>query len=900
MFIGAPRPPVSLSDLGEHRLRDLAEPERLYQVDHPDFELHDFEPLPSLTGNRPNNLLIQPNAFIGREKELSELRQMLADGGQRLVTIIAPGGYGKSRLAVQFCADRLDDFKNGVFAVLLAPVGDHSRIVGATADSLGFQFYGASDPKEQLLNYLREKEMLVHFDNFEHVMEGRELVGDILATAPGVSVLVTSREPLRLKAEKVFQIEPLPVEIEGGDGLSDAEILFIDRASLVEPGFDASAFSAKTIREICSRLEGVPLSLELAAAWADSFTLSELKSELESQIELIARMADVPERHRSIRASLDWSYNLLTDEQRAILRAVSCFRGGFFAEGGEAVTGIKGLRMKLAGLCDKSWLYTRESLGKTRFFVRDAAAREYSFKKLKESADWENIVSAHSKYYANLLDVKGAKLKGHGQLEAVRMLTVEFENLLEALDTALNSSAEELILPFAEHLSRYSEMVSKWIQCLPWYERILETGDSLGSETVRMKALLGIGNLSWRLGRYAEASGKLEQARILAESLGERKSQADSLRGIGLAAYSQGRYADAEKFYNKSLVISREAGYMHSMARVLIELATVIGLMGQYEKSLKLNSESLKIFRVIGDRRGISICLCNMGNAIIVRGRYAEAEKLINESLEIFREFGERSGIAYCLLYIGNAAKSQGRYADAETQYENGLEIFREIGDRNGIAWCHLNLGIAATFQGRNAEAEKLYGDGREIFREIGNRRGIAFSLLRLGHAAYMQGWYAQSEKLLGESLDIFREIGDRQGIAAALYAIAQLRLTTSDISAARLFLVEAFGIMKEPGDLDQSVESLLVAGALLEIAGNPEDGAVLLVGATHNARYANYHPNPLYQREADASIERLEKEIDSEKLAQLSFRGEAMTLAELIEFAEERIGDLVATIAKD
>ncbi|MCD6283021.1 adenylate/guanylate cyclase domain-containing protein [bacterium] len=351
-----------LTDLGSHHLRDLAEPEHLYQLDHPDFALHEFPPLPTLS-YRPNNLVYQPNAFIGREREHAELKRLILEKKQRLITVTAPGGYGKSRLATQLCANLLDFFENGVFEVLLAPVGSHERIVSATADALGFQFYGKAEPQQQLIDYLREKQMLISFDNFEHVMEGKDLLSEILQHAPKVSLLVTSREPLRLKAEKVYRLEPLPTgvgrahqpgkeaalvsaaypgESEGREELPEAVQLFLDRATLVKHDFALTAENFALVSEICAKLDGVPLSLELAAAWADSFTLGELLTEVEHQLELTAKMSDVPERQRSIRASLDWSYNLLSDEQRNVIRAVSTFKGGFFFEAAMGVDTLLG------------------------------------------------------------------------------------------------------------------------------------------------------------------------------------------------------------------------------------------------------------------------------------------------------------------------------------------------------------------------------------------------------------------------------------------------------------------------------------------------------------------------------------------------------------------------------
>gem|GEM_PF-895681 len=1087
---------AKLTDLGSHHLRDLAEPERLYQLDHPEFALHEFPPLPTLEF-RPNNLVYQPNAFIGRAREHGELKELILEKNKRLITLTAPGGYGKSRLATQLCANLLDFFENGVFEVLLAPVGSHERIVTTTAAALGFQFYGRAEPKSQLIDYLREKQMLISFDNFEHVMEGKDLLAEILQHAPKVSLLVTSREPLRLKAEKVYKLAPLPVAVTTGVGtrqvpgvgtrhptgvgtsvptppnlanefaspvvaeteIPEAAQLFVDRATLVKHDFSLTEKNLATVNEICAKLDGVPLAVELAAAWADSFTLPELLSEVERQLELTAKMTDVPARQRSIRASLDWSYNLLTEEQREVIRAVSTFRGGFFFEAAECVVGRglaprlpenpkdgaiqvhppsaapeatrvralqKNLRNLLSQLSDKGWLFTREMLAKTRFFVRDTATHQYAFEKLKQNgvgtrqvpgvgtsvptleggqasvptleggqasvptppnlanefaspgvSEYESRVLAHAGYFAELIEREGERLKGHGQMEALKILGVELENIYEAIDTCLKRTvgrpaaaadfgvgtrqvpgvgtrqvpgvgtsvptleggqasvptppnlanefaspaitgetnlrqgsggqapALPLLLPFAQHLESYLDKVSRWLEGLPWYERMLKHAEKLEDRapprwaspprraSLQTPASLGLSRLLWRLSRYEEAEKEAKAARKLAEKAGDRASLATAVRTLGNVASDQGRYEEAEKLHRESLEIKREIGDRNGIATSLNNLGLVASGQGRYEEAEKLYQESLKIKREIGDRWGIASSLNNLGNVVHAQGRYDEAERLYRESLTIQREIGDRSGIAMSLNNLGIVASGQGRYEEAEKLHKESLDIMREIGDRRGIANSLNCLGIAAYLQGRYAEAEKLYYESLEIRREIGERSGIAMSLNCLGLAAYDQGRYAEAEKLYYESLEIRREIGERSGIAASLNNLGAAQAKQARFSEARNSLSEGIETAKEIGNPTDIICGAVVEGYLLADTGHFASSAVILTSAQHQAKEMKYKLEPMEQGMLDEGMAKLKDALSEEELAEAQARAEAMTLDELTDFALKALEEL-------
>ena len=901
---------AKLTDLGSHHLRDLAEPERLYQLDHPDFTLHKFPPLPTLE-HRPNNLVYQPNAFIGRDAEMAELKALLTGGtgvspvipsaanhgrdgratgdrprpakqGQhRLITLTAPGGYGKSRLATQLCANLLDRYENGVFEVLLAAVGSHERIVSATADALGFQFYGKTDPKKQLVDYLREKRILVCFDNFEHVMEGKTLLAEILQHAPRVSLLVTSREPLRLKAEKVYKLEPLTTGVgraeNGGTGVSpviplvdnhgrdgratgptapedgaiqvralqveeeplpEAVQLFTDRATLVKHDFTLTEENLALVNTICERLDGIPLSIELAAAWADSFTLSELLAEVENRLELTAKMTDVPERHRSIRASLGWSYSLLADEQREVIRAVSTFKGGFFFDAAEFIvghtkasgTGVspvipsatnhgrdgratndksalqKNLRKILTELREKGWLFTREALGKTRFFIRDAATHQYAREKLQGSNAYETVVLAHARYFAELIEREGEELKGHDQMRTMKALGTELGNIYGALDASLKAEDTELLLSFAKHLASYLDIVSQWQEGIPKYQRLAEKAKKLGDPALRMHALLRLARLLWRLSLYDESE--------------------------------------------------------------------------------KAASEVRELARETGDRKSLALALGNMGNVARDQGRYEKAKKLYQESLQIKREIGDSSGIAMSLQGLGFVAWDQGRYEKAEKLYRESLEIVREIGNRFGIAESLFGLGLVLCDMGRLDEAEKLHLESLTIERETGDRWGIAASLCSMGIVAFHQTNYEKAQKLVNESLHLFRQIGDRNGVSSCLSLLGTIYIKLERVEDACEHLKEALQVSKDIGARNVGAWALVASGNLLAKAGRSMESAMFLLGAEQQAKSIGHKLYTVGQHDLDAGIAKVKEALSEEELAEVKARAEKMSLEELTEYA--------------
>ncbi|MCD6282314.1 tetratricopeptide repeat protein [bacterium] len=367
-------------------------------------------------------------------------------------------------------------------------------------------------------------------------------------------------------------------------------------------------------------------------------------------------------------------------------------------------------------------------------------------------------VLAHAQYFAELIEREGERLKGHGQLEAIKILGIELENIYEGLDTALNREDADLLLPFAKYLESYLDILSRWQEGLSWYERILSEAERLKQRPLQMQASLGLSRLLWRLSRYEEAEKEVNAAKKLAEEAGDRKSLALALHNLGFAVSVQGRYEEAEQ----------------------------------------LHQESLKIFREIGDRRGIASSLNSLGNVAYNQGRDKEAEKLYQESLEIRREIGDGWGIALSLRNLGVIAYLRGRYKEAEKLFQENLKTYREIGDRSGIANSLNNLGIVAHMQGKYDEAERLYKECLKILREIGDRAGTAMSLNNLGALFIKVERFSDARLHLQEALQVSSEIGARDMNIEGLVTCGYLLVMTGRLKESAVILTGAERQAKE------------------------------------------------------------------------------------------------------
>ncbi|MFQ5855302.1 MAG: tetratricopeptide repeat protein [Anaerolineae bacterium] len=826
----------------------------------------------------PNNLPHELTNFVGRQEELAEIAARLENPACRLLTLAGPGGVGKTRLALRAASERMAQYPDGVYFVRLAPLSSADFMVAAIAEALGIHFYGREDPKVQLLNRLREKRMLLVMDNFEHLLAGAELVIEILQHAPEVKILVTSREPLNFQAEWCVDIEGLLYpegRLEARDWGLERETrpsddtqyvirstqyaavrLFVERAGQVRAGFRLSQATTPDVVRICQFLEGMPLGIELAAAWVRRFSCSRIVREIERNRStalttgldfLTTSMRDVPERHRSLRAVFDWSWNLLSEEERASFRKLSVCRGGFRSEAAEQVAGAS--PRVLASLVGKSML-RRTPAGR---YEMHELLRQYAGEKLHAfPADEKQAQELHCRYYATFLHQREEAIRNEARTDVLDEVGDEIENVRHGWEWAIAQWQVGEIGKYLDSLYHFY-----WIR--GWYHegeevfgRAAERLDARlrpsqvefnrrvdpgqAREVIQGKILLRQGRFCFRLNHYKKARDVLRRSLAVSRHHQMPEEIASTLHTLGYVAYMVGDYEKAKELCQQSLAICEEARDRHEMAKCLNALGLAVVGLGQYAEARRLHERSLAVSREIGNQRTAARALSYLGLLAGSMGEYAEARKLCRESLEVYGTMGDQWGVAHTLDYLGNIARWTGEYAEAERLYQESAVIWREIGHRWGIAVFAMHMGELACLSREYTEARHHYEEGLGVFEEIGDRPGIASCLGGLGRVAQALGHYEEAGELFHESLAVNREINKAGGIAMSLQDLGNLAGAQAEKQAARAHCREALKIAVDINAVPLVLEILVGIAVLLTEEGEGGQALELLSLACHHA----------------------------------------------------------------
>jgi predicted ATPase/transcriptional regulator with XRE-family HTH domain len=709
------------------------------------------ETTPPSSPQRPrHNLPVPATALIGREREVAAVCALFCGLDLRLVTLTGPGGVGKTRLALQVAADLLDVFPEGVYVVSLASLRDSNLVIATVAQTLGVRETGGQSLFNSLVVCLRRKRILLLLDNFEHLLEAAPLVADLLASCPTIAVLVTSRAPLRLCGEQEFAVPslelPPPIktteitevgrvagkEVREASASTVAELiqyaavrLFTDRAGSLRPGFALTPESGSAVAAICQRLDGLPLAIELAAAWVRLFEPAALLARLANPLALLTLGArDLPDRQRTLRATIDWSYHLLDEAEQALFARLSVFMSGCTLDAIEAVCNANGdlsvtCIARVASLIEKNLLRSGAGLdGQPRLAMLETI-HSYARERLDAREETTAFQQRHATYYLTLAEAGEALLRGPAQRRQWEWLEIEYDNLRTALGWSLGGGDAETGVRLAGALSDFWDRRGYLSEGRGWLAAAL--AQSSVTTATRAKAFAQAARLALTQGDYPAASTLLEASMILFRELGRSSEVAEVLNTQGHVALNQGDEKRAVALFEESLALSREIRHDRSAAWTLWSLGHLARSQRDYARAGMLYDEGLALFESLGDTRGIGFTLWALGNLARSQKDDIRAAVYYDEALALAQKAGDRAGIASARHKQSYLALHRGDHARAEALLLESLALSRDIELTDQIAWDLAGLGGVAAAQGRPERAVRLLAAAAAWFDSVGH-----------------------------------------------------------------------------------------------------------------------------------------------------------------------------------
>ena len=677
---------------------------------------------------RRHNLSIARTSFIGRETETLEVKRLLAM--TRLLTLTGAGGCGKTRLALEVAGDLVGAYPEGVWLVDLAPLTEAELVPQAVAQALGVYEQPGHPLTETLEDALRSRKMVLVVDNCEHLVEAVVgLVDALLDSCPGLRVLATSREPLNAAGEVNWVVPSLtvpdsrqeeaytPRELEGYESMR----LFVERARRRDPSFELTLRNGQAVAQVCRRLEGIPLAIELAAGRMEVLSAEQLASRLEDFLKLLTGGRTADPRHRTLRATLEWSHELLSEAERALFRRLSVFAGGWTLEAAEEVCSGDGVEQDdvlelLSGLVDKSLVVVEAGeQGVPRFRMLEPV-RQYSQERLQESGTAERVRARHAQYYLALAQEAEPELEGADQTRWMDRLEAEHDNLRAALSWALEGGRAELGIRLAGALRVFWVRRSHYSEGRRWYEEGLKRGDS-APQPVRANAFFGVGFFMASLGDLELAIERLEDSLALYRQVEDRRGTANCLRLLGSTMFELGDWERAEALLEEGLALVRESGSIRNTCNALSQLTYMAACRGDMERAKALGEESLAIAREAGDTSAASFASNFLAVTAMLGGDYERAQTLFEATLEMTRITGNRKGQATSLNNLGLVALCQGDNARATKLSSESLRLSEESLDHQLVTWSLDALAAVWGQRGYVGRAARLWG-AAEVLRE--------------------------------------------------------------------------------------------------------------------------------------------------------------------------------------
>ncbi len=758
----------------------------------------------------PNYLPTSLTTFIGREQEIEQVKTLLSH--TRLLTLMGSGGSGKTRLALQVLAEVAHDFEDGICFIGLAPITD-SGLVGSTiARVLGVREMGGLPIQERLIKFLQDVRGLLLLDNFEQVVEAAPLVVSLLEACPSLKILVTSRASLHVQGEQEFPVPPLVLP-EAGDLPSpkqlakyEAVALFLERAKAVRPDFKLDDDNATTVAEVCVRLDGLPLAIELAASRIKLLPPRAILARLEHRFDLLTHGGrEVPARHRTLREAIGWSYELLNKDEKKLFRRTAVFAGGHTVQAAAAVhsAGIgqeTELLEGLSSLVDQNLIQQQEQQDGEPRFHRLETIREFSLECLRASGEEAAVRRNHLDYVLGLAEQAEPHLTGPEQGTWLNRLAQEQDNLRAALDFALEVD-EQAASRLGAALGRFWLVHGHLNEGSEQLGRVLAQEGSSVLPATRAQLLTAAGTLAHNRGYVAVARSFFEESLTLYREQDDKQGIADTLSNLGWMAFRLGDYSPAWTLSEESLALQRELGQKRGTALALNNMGWVTHHQGNFSKARRLYQEVLGLQQERGDERGTAFALTCLGWAACEQGDAERGRALLEQAQTLFRRIGERQLLAFCTSLLARAVYHLG---DAEQALvflqDTSVPIFRHIGDQYGLAVALCIRGDVLWSQEKYEEATESYQESLQIREEVGDKWGTAQSLCRLAEVALEEKVLTRALKLQRRSLMLRRDLEDKDGIAECLLGLARTAFRRNLLKRAACLLTASDALRESIG----------------------------------------------------------------------------------------------------
>ncbi|MFN2569027.1 MAG: tetratricopeptide repeat protein [Candidatus Dormibacteria bacterium] len=794
--------------------------------------------------SRPNSsdplgIPVSRDRFIGRHRELEELAGVLET--ERLTTLTGPSGVGKTRLAGEVVGRLGQRYSEGICLVELAALADPALVASAVATALSVWEQPGHPIQETLVSRLRGRRLLVMLDNCEHVLQAcSELAGALLNQCPDLSILATSQAPLAVPGEKVWPVAPLSLP-EGDAGRpsdSEAVSLFCARAQAIKPGFSPDDEALALVGEICRQLDGIPLAIELAAARVSVLTLGELSSRLHQRLALLTGGSrTAAPRHQTLRAAVDWSHELLTDDERMLLRRMSVFAGGCSPEAIDAVCrGVipdTGGPLPVAGLVTRSLVAVDAAGYETRYSMPETV-RLYAAERLEAAGERASLAAAHAAWCLDLAERAEPWLTGEHQSEWLERLATDHDNLRAALRWLLAQQEIESALRLAGALTMFWRVRGHFHEGRDWLESALSGGERAPAP-LRAKALWGAGFLALMLNDDAAALRMLEASRSLSRAAGDRQLEARNLLLLGNRLQFRDP-APAAELLGQSAELARKIHDTWCLAHALALVARAHLDLGEYAVAWAEIEECLSEARIARNQQSLKIGLLIAGDAALALGDHDRAGSLLEEGLAVAQQLAEPYTIASAMGRLGELATLQRRYNQARTRLSSALTIARDSGNAALVVDILCFLGQLEYAEGDAISARALFAEARRVGGEAG--RPFWAVLRGLGDMARATGDFEAARPLLDEALAVATETGNQRGRAAVLSSLGGLARARDDLAASRSFHRSALELWQRIGAVPGVADGLEDLGGLAVVAGQHER-AVHLFGAAQALRDA-------------------------------------------------------------